>query len=409
MQLISSQILPPRTLGCDVPQKRPMWGVTLLVTAISLTAGVSAIAAETKPAKQLIAAEPENSASKNWPVPRGDAQSTGSAPQSLPTKLQILWEFKAAEAIETTPVVADGRVFVGDVFGQLYAVGLDDGAELWRKNYDTGFMASPAVRDGLVVIGDIDGKLYAIDAKTGEQKWVQEAKGEISGAAAFYESNVLVTSQDGSLSCFQVADGTPVWTYQTDDQIRCNPTLAGHYTFLGGCDGSLHVVDIKTGKADGEPLPLGGPTGSTPVVSGSKVILPIMDGVILAFDWKQKKQLWGHEDPEQAQEYRGSGAVSGDLFVVSSRNKHIDAISIADGTRRWRYTVRRRSDASPVIAGEDVWIASTDGRLTRLALADGKEKWSYEIRGSFLAAPAIAGDRMIIADDDGVVRCFGVK
>ena len=190
-----------------------------------------------------------------WPLPRGNAESTGYSPQQLPAKLRVRWEFKADEAIETTPVIAQGRVFVSDVMGQIYAVRQSDGGDIWRKNYDTGFLASPAVNQGLLVIGDIEGNLYGLDAATGEERWKQTTEAEINGAAAFHEGKVLVTSQDGKLYCFHAKDGSPAWTYQTDDQIRCTPTLAGDRTFLGGCDGQLHVVDVKTGKAAGEPLP----------------------------------------------------------------------------------------------------------------------------------------------------------
>jgi outer membrane protein assembly factor BamB len=94
--------------------------------------------------------------------------------------------------------------------------------------------------------------------------------------------------------------------------------------------------------------------------------------------------------------------------VLSSQFKQVDAISTVTGKLKWRHTLRRRADASPVIAGKDVWIAATDGRLIRLELQNGtEEKWSYEIRGSFLAGPAIAGQELFIADDDGIVRCFG--
>ncbi len=342
-----------------------------------------------------------------WPLPRGNAQSTGFTPQSLAEQLDVQWEFKADEAIETTPVIAGGRVFVSDVMGQIYVVKESDGSDIWRKDYDTGFLAAPAVHDDLLVIGDIEGNLYGIDAATGQQRWQQTTDGEINGAAAFYQSNVLVTSQDGKLYCFRAKDGSPVWTYQTDDQIRCNPTLAGNRTFLGGCDGRLHIVDLKTGKAATEPLPLGGPTGSTPAVRKNKAFLPIMDGAILAFDWQKPQELWRHEDEERPQEYRGSAAVSDKLVIVSSQYKQVDAIAIDTGQRKWRHTLKRRADASPLIAGEDVWIAATDGRLIRLSIVDGSERWSYEIRGSFLAAPAIASGKLFIADDEGVVRCFG--
>jgi outer membrane protein assembly factor BamB len=343
----------------------------------------------------------------DWPLPRGDAQSSGWAAQSLPENLHVRWEFKADEAIETIPVISGGRLFVADVMGQIYALDRADGKELWRHDYDTGFLASPAIHGELVVIGDIEGNLYAIDVATGKERWKQTTDGEISGAAAFHKGNVLVTSQDGKLYCFALQDGKPVWVYQTDDQIRCSPTVAGDHTFLGGCDGQLHVVDLNTGKSVGDPLPLGGPTGSTPSVRGTKAFVPIMDGAVLAFDWKDQQELWRHEDEERPQEYRNSAAVSEKLIIVSSQYKQVDAISIETGKRKWRHTLRRRADASPVIAGDDVWIAAADGRLIRLSLEDGTdEKWSYEIRGAFLAAPAIAGDELFIADDEGVVRCF---
>ena len=112
---------------------------------------------------------------------------------------------------------------------------------------------------------------------------------------------------------------------------------------------------------------------------------------------------------KRQQEYRCSAAVTKDLVIVSSQFKQVDAISIETGKRKWRYTLKRRADASPVIAGDDVWIAATDGRLIRLGLNDGKEKWKFEIRGSFIASPAIANGRLYIPDEDGVLRCFGKK
>lgn len=368
------------------------FAATVIACGLILLGSAAAARAETSP---------------QWPFPRGTAESTGATEQTLPQTLSLLWEYEGEEAIEATPVVANGRVFFGDVMGRLYCVGLEQGQEIWQHNYDTGFLASPAVRDDLLVIGDVYGNLYGADAATGKQRWKKTTEGEINGAPAFFKDKVLITSQDGKLYCFDADDGELAWTYQTDDQIRCSPALAGDRTFLGGCDGQLHMVDLNTGKAIGEPLPLGGPTGSTPAIVGTKAVLPTMDGLVLAFDWKDQTELWRYEDPQRPQEYRSSAAVRGDVVVVSSRNKYVDALSLESGERIWRHTLRRRADASPVIAGEDVWIAATDGRLVRLSLKDGEPKWEYEIRGSFLAAPAIAGDRLIVADDKGVVRCFG--
>lgn len=380
----------------------------LVISNLAIAENLADTASVTTPTTEVRVGMPLSQL--NWPTARGDAQSTGHADQTLPEKLEVKWEYKADEAIETTPVVVGKRVFVSDVMGKVYAIDRVTGKETWKVDFDTGFLASPAVKSGELLIGDIDGNLYKLNASNGKEFWRKSTDGEIQGSVAFHGENVVVASGDGKLHCFRLKDGEKVWTYEANDQIRCSPTIAGDRTFLGGCDGQLHVVDLKTGEALGKTFELGGPTGSTPSVVGTKAFLPIMDGVVLAFDWKAQKELWQHMDEERPQEYRNSAAVTGDLVVLSSQYKQVDAISAATGKLKWRHTLRRRADASPVIAGKDVWIAATDGRLIRLELKDGtEEKWSYEIRGSFLAGPAIAGQELYIADDDGIVRCFGAK
>ncbi len=339
--------------------------------------------------------------------PDSVAATTVQAATSEKSVPKPRWEFKADEAFESTPAVADGRVIVADVMGKIYAIDLSDGSQLWNVDYDTGFLAAPLIVGDLVMIGDVEGYLYCLSAADGKEKWKAETGGEINGSAAVHNDNVLVASQDGILYCFKQTDGSLVWKYETEDQIRCSPTVVGDRTFLGGCDGRLHIVDLSTGEAAGEPLPLDGPTGSTPAVLDSTVVVPIMDGIIYAFDWQTQTQLWTHQDDERPQEYRNSPAVAGEIVVLSSQFKQVDAISLKTGKPIWRYTLRRRADASPVIHGNDVWIAATDGRLIRLDLATGKPKdWEFESRGEFYAAPIIVGDELLIADDNGVVRCF---
>lgn len=343
----------------------------------------------------------------DWPLARGDKASTGATTTQLNEDLAVLWEFKANDAVEATPVVVGETVYLADATGTLYAIDSKRGKERWRYETELGFTTSPAVQYGLVVIGDLDGMVYNIQASTGTLLWKLETNAEISGSASFYKETVLITSQDGNLYSIEIADGKVRWKYETSDQIRCSPTIAGERTFLGGCDGKLHSVNLENGKAAAAPLPLGGPTGSTPAVLGDVAFLPIMDGAVIALDWKTNRELWRYEDEERAQEYRSSAAVNDTLVVVSSQNKQVDALDIKTGKRVWRQTLRRRADASPVIAGNDCWIAATDGRLLRLSLTDGSEKWHYEINGQFLAAPAITDNRLYIADDKGILRCFG--
>ena len=356
-------------------------------------------------------------AAADWPVARGNAFSSGYVDQTLPKTIDVAWQIDIGESVETTPVIAGSRLFVTDVMGGLTAVSIDPkdaGTKLWNRSLEVGFNASPSIWTDpdpksdkqIVIAGDVDGTVIAFDGADGRQLWRHAAGGEIDAGPGIDGDRVLVTSQDGNLTALSVHDGGVEWTYETDDQIRCSATVAGGQTFLGGCDAKLHRIDLATGKSAGDPIEIDGPTGSTPAVSGGTMVLPIMSGIVYGFDLSAGTTQWTYEDPKSAQEYRTDAAVDDSIAVVASARKHIDALSIATGKRLWRSTLRRRSDASPIIAGSDVWIAASDGRLIRLDKTDGREKWVYEIRGSFYAAPAIDDGKLYVADDKGILRCF---
>ena len=374
-----------------------------------------------------------------WPLSRGDAAGGGFSPTRLPDDLTVIWETKIDQAVETTPIVGTDSVFLTDVLGAVECLDRADGQSRWRVNFDTGFLASPTLLDSrldspaiyprvggpgdasideipaMLIVGDVEGNVVAMRPADGQTIWKVTLDGQIDAAPSVFlqidgdtaRPRVLVTGEDGTLTCLDAADGATVWTYEAGDQLRCGASIGGSRTYLGGCDGGLHVVDLTTGQAIGEPLPLGGPSGSTPAIDGDSVFQPIMDSVVYRFDAGSTEPVWQYQDAERDQDYRASASIAPELIVVTSRNKTVDAIDRQTGERRWRQTLRKRADASPVIAGDDVWIATADGRLLRLALADGTIRWQYEIRGAFLAAPAIAGNQLIIADDNGVVRCFG--
>ena len=349
----------------------------------------------------------------DWPVARAEPGCSGAVDTNLPAELQPLWKTPLNEAIEATPVVGQGSVIVVDVFGGVYALRLSDGSRRWERQLDTGFQASASIAggeqgdDARVYLGDVEGNLSALSLENGETVWTYATDGMIYGGPTFFGDTVLATSQDGNLYAVGIEDGKLRWQYETGDQLRCAATIADGVTFLGGCDAKLHRVRLSDGQSAGDAVEVDGPTGSTPAMHDGVLTVPIMSGIVYGFDAKTSEVLWRYEDDQSNQEFHTDAAVRDGIAVVVGSSKSVDAIDVKTGKRLWRYTLKRRSQASPVIAGEDVWIASADGRLIRLGLRDGIEKWSYEIRGSFLASPAIAGDRLLVADDDGNVHCFG--
>ena len=70
--------------------------------------------------------------------------------------------------VTSSPAVSDGRVFIGSLDHNIYALNASTGMLLW--NYTTGDMvsSSPAVADGKVYFGSYDGNVYALNAVNGK-------------------------------------------------------------------------------------------------------------------------------------------------------------------------------------------------------------------------------------------------
>lgn len=346
----------------------------------------------------------------DWPRDRGNAQGTGATEDPLPSELVLLWEADIdGLGFDAGPIIADGKVFANDHEGRVLSLDLGTGKELWRLELETGFVASPAYHSGTLYIGDYDGNLHALDAGDGREKWKYESGLEIDASPNFYKDAVLFTSQDGTLYCIQRTDGTLKWKYETGDQLQCGATLVGTRTFLGGCDAHLHVIDVETGKPIGNPFPIDAPTGSTPTVWKDTVLVPTYAGEIFSIQMPDRQQNWRFKDTKLSDEFKNSVAVADGLAVATSRNKRVFAMDIATGDVEWVQVLRKRSDASPIIAGNSVIVAAADGRILRFDLKTGNPQWMFEVKGAFLGSPAAADGKLVLTNDRGTIFCFGAK
>ncbi len=354
-------------------------------------------------------AERATESNESWPLARGNVLADGVAKTKLPEKLEVAWKVTIDKgAFDGTPVIADGVVYLGDMDGMVYAWKLADGSEIWKRKFESGFIASPSLRDSLLYVADMDGKLYALDRKTGEPKWTFAAEGEIDNGVNFWKDLLLFGSQDSKLYCLKADSGELVWKLAIQDQIRCMPTVVGDRSFVAGCDSTLHIIDLNEGK-EAAAVPIEAPTGVTSAVLGDNVYFGTEGGAFFAVNWKEAKVTWKAEDKGSPQPYRSAPAVQEGIVVVGSRSRRVEAYDPQTGTELWTFATKQRIDSSPVIVGDRVFVGAADGRLYGLELKTGKQVWEYQATGGFTGSPAVANGKLVIATDRGVVYCFGAK
>src|SRR5262245_28398690 len=118
------------------------------------------------------------------------------------------WQAKTGGRIRATPAIADGMVVIGSWDGRVYCLDLASGKERWvhRTIGDTldshkfGFdrralQSSPAMAEGKVFVGSRDGGMYALNAQTGERLWRATHRGSwVVGSPAVKDGVVYVGS-----------------------------------------------------------------------------------------------------------------------------------------------------------------------------------------------------------------------
>lgn len=358
----------------------------------------------------VVSAVVASSAFADWSSFRGDAALTGVATGELSAALEPLWTFEAGDGIESTAAVADGKVYLGSLDGNLYALELETGKLLFKVETGQEIKSSPTVFAGAVYFGDEGGTFHAVDAKSGTPRWTFKTDAGITSSATVLKTKegalrVLFGSYDGFLYCLD-GKGQLVWKLETENYVHATPAVADGKVLIAGCDGLLRAIGLADGKQLGQ-VSLGGYAAASPALVGERAYVGTFENQVQAVDIKSYKLLWTYEHSERKFPYYASAAANRDTVVVAGRDKLVRALDAANGRERWTLETPARVDASPVLVGDRVLAASMSGDLYLVELASGKIAWQYPTGSSFTASPAVADGKVVIGTADGLLYAFG--
>ncbi|MGA0936111.1 MAG: PQQ-binding-like beta-propeller repeat protein, partial [Pseudohongiellaceae bacterium] len=162
-------------------------------------------------------------------------------------QLNLAWFADLAERggnYETTPLVADGRIYVSSPWSKVYAFDAKTGETLWK--YDPKVPGEWAVNlccgivnrgvalwEGNVIWGTLDGRLVAVDAETGELDWEVQATDRskqlsITGAPRIANGRIFIGEAGsefhmrGYLAAYDADNGDELWRWWA---VPGNPEL----------------------------------------------------------------------------------------------------------------------------------------------------------------------------------------
>jgi alcohol dehydrogenase (cytochrome c)/quinohemoprotein ethanol dehydrogenase len=274
-------------------------------------------------------------------------------------ELGLAWYGDLAErggSYETTPVVADGRIYVSSPWSKVYAFDAKTGAQLWKYdprvpgewavNLCCGIVnRGVAVWEDKVIWGTLDGRLVAVNAQSGALVWEVQATDRtkqlsITGAPRIADGRIFIGEagsefhQRGYLAAYDADNGAELWRWYA---VPGNPALGfeqpelemaaatwnGEWWLTGGggtpwdaitYDPVTDLVYIGTGNGAPWPAEIRSPGGGDNLFTASIVAIDAKTG---AYRWHYQATPMDSWDFDNTQQI-----VTADL-VINGEQKHV--------------------------------------------------------------------------------------
>ncbi len=325
-------------------------------------------------------------AERGAPVLRGDRLYVGSSQDSAllvldATNGALLSRLPAGAPVQAAAVLGEELIWFSDTAGYTWCYRLKDGAQVWSHYSGAPLLSSPLVADGRVYLTNVDDVDYALDAWTGALVWrhaqqLDPGRGvelELFGAPSPTRAGDLLLSghSDGTLVALNLSDGELAWQRRVgegrypdliapalgvDDGIL----VAGYTAPLLALDLESHAVRWRLDEVGAAERMLR---------DGDEVFVSGVDGKLRAVNLRTGELRWTWDS-------KTGGSLSEPVLteaglLVGAAVGGLSLVDRATGQTTWTLELGHDLDgvsAPPAVSGDEAWVLTNAGNLVHLVV-----------------------------------------
>lgn len=349
-----------------------------------------------------------------WDQFRGDDRNSGTSPEAGSPTDEMVWKFETGGGVESSPAVADGKIFFGSKDGSVYCLDAVTGVERWVFPTGRDISSSPLVAEGKIYIGSGDTKLYCINAEYGMEQWNFTTGGGIVSSPKLYNEKLYFGSNDGKIYSIHVENGTEVWNHSISDvrtDVWSTAAFADNLLYIGDSSGKIVCLDTETGEFIYD-ITTDGDIYSTVCITGDNILFTSGIGrTLYRYNGKTGLLVWEFEMSTDV--YTSVCVYEGKVFL--SDYEHIYCLPLDDpdgngfitpGEIIWEVEAANfEGGSSPQQVSERILIGM--GRVLYCLFTDnGTMDWKFEVSGYIVSSPVYVDDLLYFTSNDGYIYCL---
>lgn len=310
-------------------------------------------------------------------------------------EVEALWTFECEDEIRGTPIVSDGKLYVGCYDNNLYCLDADNGEFLWKYATEGGVAATPVVDDGLIYVPSEDHRLYCLTEDNGRLVWTYYSEGPLRSSPVIFEGHIFFGSDDHHLHVVSTASGRRAWRVEAVDSVRSKPLIADERVYFGSESGDFYCVDFR-GEIKWRFRAKRAVTCS-PVMNEGMLFFTSMDWTMYALEAEGGWQVWRFR--------MGGPSISSPVLhegklYVGSADGNIYAIEARNSRESWRFETEHQVNSSPIVHEDSLYCGSVDGSMYCLDARSGRKRWRFTTGGPITGSASVAHNVLYFGSTD---------
>ncbi len=363
-----------------------------------------------------------------WPSTKASCTPPTFRVSSTPSTQKtgaLYWKHDMLAAVWASPLVADGKIYLGDEDGDVAVLAVGKTKKLLSEmNMGSAVYATPVsqgrrplhprpespLRDqgrgqSRALEGAVRSAPQFMTRPLTRREWLWAGG---LGLAALGRPRLAQAAQAALLDRAGLADlsrrprphagwahrasrRTPklLWSFEAESE----PDLARDPGRPGACSSPPGTAiwwpsTFQPASGSGASKVEAGFEGA-PSCADGLVLIPDLGGAIHAYAPADGKKVWSRQTEGEA-EIKASVAVASGVALVGAYDGTLHALNLSDGARRWSHDSAAQIHATCAIQDGVAYVAGCDGHFRGLDVLTGKEKFDVPFGGYTAASPAMA-------------------
>ncbi|MAP51403.1 MAG: pyrrolo-quinoline quinone, partial [Rhodospirillaceae bacterium] len=361
----------------------------------------------------------------NWPQ-RGGIATHALKHVQLGDAPERVWQSKIGEggseniALTAAPIVFNGMVMTLDTAGKVRAFALKTGELRWetilKPDENAGvFGGGMGSGQNKIFISLGSGELIALNIQNGEELWRVSTRRALRSAPSYADGRIFVTTLDNMTLAFSASTGVSLWSH--NGMIAnaallgaASPAIKNNKVILAYSSGELYALQTNNGRifwGDNLSVKRGGSgvarishVRGNPVIDENMVFATSHSGRLLALELKTGRRLWQLPIASRVMPW-----VAGNYLYIVTTGRQLICLTKRDGRVKWITNLPEFSlkdslplktekivveYSEPVLAGDRLIIASSIGKIYSVSPYTGQILGETQVDGNIFIEPVVA-------------------